>query len=198
MEERLDKEKASLRELMLAKRKAISLKGKRSYDHDICEKLKAITVEKEAKVVHSYLPIKAEIDVTPYLQWLLEKQIKVVCPKVLPKRQLENRELLHFDSFDIGPFNTIHPAGNIVYKGIIDLVVMPGLAFDIGLNRLGYGGGYYDRFLTKHPEAYTVAILYPFQMVDYVPVDTHDIQMDELLLSNETLPYPTGVMASDD
>jgi 5-formyltetrahydrofolate cyclo-ligase len=140
-------------------------------------------IAKEARVVHSYLPIKGEIDVSPFLKWLLDKQIKVVCPMVLPKRQLESLELLHFDHFDTGPFNTLHPAGNAIYKGNIDLVIMPGLAYDTELNRLGYGGGYYDRFLANHPDALKAAVLYPFQLIDKVPIAEHDVKMDELVLS---------------
>jgi 5-formyltetrahydrofolate cyclo-ligase len=181
------KEKAELREFMAAKRKIINHKSKRDYDKEICHELKKIALIKNPKVVHSYLPIKGEIDVTPFLKWLLEKRIKVVCPKVLPKRQLESIELLHFDDFDMGPFNTIHPSGNVVYSGSIDMVVLPGLAFDKKLNRLGYGGGYYDRFLAKNIETIKAAVLYPFQLVDKIPTEEHDIKMDRLIVSQ--LPF---------
>ncbi len=184
------KGKHELREFMIAARKAIYPKEKRQYDKDICEKLKAIVSANKPNVVHSYLPIKGEIDVTPFLKWLLDIKIKVVCPKVLPERQLENIELLHFDEFDIGPFKTIHPSGNTVYSGNIDLVIIPGLAFDKNMNRLGYGGGYYDRFLAKHPEASKAALLYPFQMIDAVPIEEHEIKMDKLIVSQLQIRSP--------
>lgn len=184
MIESIKKEKAELREFMLNKRKELGLKEKRKYDKAICEALKKVILLSEPEVIHSYLPIKAEIDITPLLQWALEQKIKVVCPKVLPKRQLENLELNHFNDFDYGPFNTIHPAGDKKYHGDIDLVIMPGLAFDLNHNRLGYGGGYYDRFLLKHPDAVKVAILYPFQLVNKVPVESHDIKMTRLVHSS--------------
>lgn len=184
MNSRTLKDKAILRELMLARRKMIHLKEKRRYDKDVCELLRTIIDIKRPRVVHSYLPIKGEPDVTPLLKWLLDSKLKVVCPKVMPKRQLENLELLHFNDLEIGPFRTVHPAGNVVYTGTIDLVIVPGLAFDKGLGRLGYGGGYYDRFLAKHPGAHKSAVLYPFQLVDKVPVDRYDVSMDELIVSN--------------
>lgn len=179
----IKEEKSELREFMKAKRSALNPKEKRSYDRNICDSLKEIVLIEKPKVVHSYLPIQGEINVTPFLKWLLHSKVKVVCPRVLPKRQLENIELLHFDKFDNGPFNTIHPAGNITYSGNIDLVIMPGLAFDNKLNRLGYGGGYYDRFLVKCQNATKVAILYPFQLIDLVPTEEHDIKMDRVITS---------------
>jgi 5-formyltetrahydrofolate cyclo-ligase len=166
---------------MLEKRVALDLKFKRNYDKSVCEKLKSYVVSNNLNVVHAYLPIKKEIDITSFLKWTLDNKVKVVCPKVMPKRQLQNLELLSFDKFDVGPFKTIHPAGNKVYEGSIDLVVVPGLAFDKNMNRLGYGGGYYDRFLVKYPKAFKYAVQYPFQIVDAVPVEPFDQKVDRLI-----------------
>lgn len=62
----------------------------------------------------------------------------------------------------------------------IDLVVVPGMAFDRAGNRLGRGRGYYDKFLCK-VDAYKVGVCFPFQLVDHVPHDEHDIRMDEVV-----------------
>lgn len=62
----------------------------------------------------------------------------------------------------------------------IDLVVVPGMAFDKEGNRLGRGRGYYDKFLTK-VDAHKVGVCFPFQLVDHVPHDEHDIRMDEVI-----------------
>lgn len=177
----IKKEKSSIREIMLEKRKTLNLKTKRGYDKRICEALKKMILVTQPSVIHSYLPIKSEIDVTPLLRWALNKKIKIVCPKVMPERQMENLELLGFEDFDYGPFGTLHPAGNKKYNGSIDLIIMPGLAFDESLNRLGYGGGYYDRFLIKHPKSIKAAVFYPFQFIDNVPVEEHDVKMSKLV-----------------
>ena len=65
------------------------------------------------------------------------------------------------------------PVGK-AYTGDIDLIVLPLLAVDRQGNRLGYGGGYYDKFLQKHPKAVTVAYCYDFQIVQSVPVESTD------------------------
>ncbi len=178
----IKEQKAELRNRMLTLRKQMNPKEKRRLDHALCERLKRIVIRKEAKVVHVYLPIKGEVDITPFISWLMKKNVKVVCPKVLPKRQLENLVFTGFDRIETGVFNTIHPSGNQVYTGPIDLIVMPGLAFDWNLNRLGYGGGYYDRFLLKHLDSLKVAVQYDFQVFDTIPFEKHDIQVDHLVV----------------
>ena len=61
------------------------------------------------------------------------------------------------------------------------LVLMPGLAFDRVGHRIGYGGGFYDRFLAKEPEHPTVALCYEFQMVENLPVESFDVPVDLVL-----------------
>ena len=63
----------------------------------------------------------------------------------------------------------------------IDLVIVPGVAFDRDGNRLGRGKGYYDRLLPRIPSAYKVGICFPFQIVEEVPAEPFDIRMDEII-----------------
>ena len=63
----------------------------------------------------------------------------------------------------------------------IELVIVPGLSFDLKGNRLGRGKGYYDRFLKLVPQAYKLGLCFDFQKVDAVPVEDYDIKMDEIL-----------------
>ncbi|MBR1798877.1 MAG: 5-formyltetrahydrofolate cyclo-ligase [Bacteroidales bacterium] len=60
----------------------------------------------------------------------------------------------------------------------IDVVVVPGVAFDRDYNRMGRGRGYYDRLLRRMPHAFTIGVAYGFQMVDHVPTDDHDIALN--------------------
>jgi 5-formyltetrahydrofolate cyclo-ligase len=151
------------------------------YDNWICNELEKAIIRRNCRSVHSYIPIANEIDVSPLLTKLLHLNITVVCPKTLPKRQLENRVLHSLDDQEVGIMGTKHPAKPDIYEGKIDLVIVPGLAFDAGKFRLGYGGAYYDTFLANHPATYKLGIFYPFQQVDVVPVESHDVQLDEIL-----------------
>jgi len=64
----------------------------------------------------------------------------------------------------------------------LDMIIVPGLAFDKHGNRLGQGSGWYDRFLAKYPKSYKIGLCYKEQLVDYdLPVEEHDIKMDEVV-----------------
>ena len=86
-----------------------------------------------------------------------------------------------------GIFGTSHPKNSQVYTDKIDLVIVPGLAFDHQKYRLGYGGGYYDTFLSEHTEAYTVGVCYPFQYVVDIPKEEHDACLHTILYQKITL-----------
>jgi len=128
--------------------------------------------------------LRGEINIRPLLENLLKQNVKVVTPKTLPRPKLENRVLKSFDSLDIGVMKTQYPAEADVYEGPFDLIIVPGLAVDREKFRLGYGGGYYDHFLAQQPNAYKVGIYYPFQLIDKVPTEAHDVQLDAVLIGD--------------
>lgn len=166
---------------MLNQRAALKRETKIKFDKIINDKLIDYVISSNARRVHVYLPIKNEINIFPLISWLLTNDRIVIAPKILPERQLQNLRLNSLSETEAGVFGTYHPSGNDVYMDELDLIVTPGLAFDNANHRLGYGGGYYDRFLTKHPSALTIGIHYPFQLLDRVPVESHDVRLHHLL-----------------
>lgn len=177
-------QKDTLRKEMYKKR-ARNKATKPAYDLWICSQLEQLVKEKKAKVVHAYLPMGTEIDIRPFLEKMLAENIKIMTPKTLPKRQLENLELHALDELEKGVFGTSHPANSSEYKENYDLIIVPGLAFDSHNYRLGYGGGYYDTFLAQHPKAFKAGIFYPFQKVNAVPKENHDVCLDTIIYKNE-------------
>lgn len=175
-------EKAALRKTMNSRRAKLDKERKQRYDIWVCEQLLSRIKKRSASIVHAYLPMGTEIDIRPLLEQLLTDGIKVVCPKTLPRPKLENRVLKSLEELETGVMGTKFPAEREVYEGDIDLIVVPGLAIDKSRYRLGYGGGYYDHFLNQHPEAYKVGVYYPFQLVESVPVEPHDVQLDDVLI----------------
>ncbi len=174
-------EKSALRQKMLAARAQIKASQKASYDASICHALQKIIEQHDYKRVHAYIPMAHEIDIAPLLQHLLHNNISVVCPKTLPKRALENRILQSLHDLETGIKGTQHPANAALYEGHYDLIIVPGLAFDLQNYRLGYGGGYYDNFLMAHPQAHKIGIFYPFQLVAAVPREAHDVCLDSII-----------------
>lgn len=174
-------EKKLLRAQMLRRRNELNTEKKAHYDQEICWQLEKIIRENNYQTIHAYIPMANEIDISPLLQNLLDQGIQVICPKTLPKRKLENRILYSLSELETGIMKTQHPLKADVYEGQIDIIIVPGLAYDATNYRLGYGGGYYDNFLVNHPNARRIGIFYPFQKVSQVPKEEHDLQLDLIL-----------------
>lgn len=154
---------------------------KKTYDNSICNQLEKIVLTNDSKVIHCYIPMTGEINILPFIRFLFKHQIKVISPKTLPNRKLENRVLSSLSDLEIGIMGTMHPRNPDVFHGELDLIVVPGLAFDSENYRLGYGGGYYDNFLMNQPNAIKVGVFYPFQEVQSVPKEDHDVKLDLIL-----------------
>ena len=180
----ITEQKLALRNFMLKQRLNFEVRLKEDYDRWICSTLEKKIVDLNAKTVHAYIPMGAEINIKPLLERLIDQGITVVTPKTLPKPILENRILTSFDDLEKGVFGTSNPATPIEYTGDFDFIIIPGLAFDANNYRLGYGGGYYDTFLAKHPKAFKQGVFYPFQLVTEVPTEKHDIQLDDVLVKH--------------
>jgi 5-formyltetrahydrofolate cyclo-ligase len=175
-------EKAELRNSMLSRREALAPVAKSAMDERICDKLKQLVDDLKPQVVHTYIPMGAEVDVKPFIQYLLAKEITILAPKVLPKRQLQHLVLTNLEHLEDGSFGTVHPAGDEKYEGNIDLFIVPGLVFSEDQYRIGYGGGYYDKMLTSYPNAYKAGICYSFQLLKKIPVEPHDVQLDGIIV----------------
>jgi len=173
-------EKQLLRQNMLKKRALLHSLKKTAYDKLICNRLAETISKVNAQVVHAYIPMGSEIDITPLIQQLLDKDIIVVAPKTLKNRQLKNLILNSLSELETGIAKTQHPANATEYQGNYDVIIVPGLAFDKQNYRLGYGGGYYDGFLATQPNALKIGIFYPFQEVEKVPTEPHDEQLSAI------------------
>lgn len=176
----MNEKKAELRKEMLAKRDSFPLDEKVIKDAELCARIEQLIEEKNAKVIHTYLPFGSEIDIHPLIESLLHKGLTIVCPKALPKRQLQNLVLHSLAELEDGRFGTKHPAGGVVYTGEIDFFIVPGIAFSKEHYRLGYGAGYYDTFFSTHPGGYKLGICYPLQICDF-PIEAHDVPLDAVV-----------------
>ena len=90
------------------------------------------------------------------------------------------------DAVKVGAFGIIEPEGKEVDSKIIDFIIVPGVAFDRNLNRLGRGKGYYDRLLSES-NAFFAGIGYSIQVLDNIPVEEHDIKMNCIITEREIL-----------
>lgn len=173
--------KKALRTQQLSQRNALDPEGKKEMDAQFCNVLANEISSRGAQTIHTYLPMGSEINLWPLIQQLLNQNKRVICPKTLKNRTLENRVLHSLQHLENGVMNTQYPAEKRVYTGPYDVIIVPGLAFDKQQYRLGYGGGYYDAFLSQHPNAYTIGAFYKFQEVTQVPKEAHDFKLDQII-----------------
>lgn len=171
---------------MRSLRGSISAEQKRQWDHCICTVLQQIVVERSVASVHTFLPISSEVNIYPFIAQLLNWGIEVVCPESLAGGNMRNLVLHSLSELKTGIFGTRYPSSGELYTGRYDLIVVPGLAFDHTKHRLGYGAGYYDIFLGVQPDACKVGVAYPFQLVEQLPVEPHDVPMDQVILGTTT------------
>lgn len=175
-------EKKILRKEMLLKRSKLLKTAKKKYDDWICNTLWDIIKKHQFKKVHCYLPMGTEINITSLIDKMLQEKITVVTPKTLPKRRLQHLILASLNKLEKGVFGTSYPANATEFLGTYDLIIVPGLAFNEANYRLGYGGGYYDNFMEQHTNSKKIGICYPFQIVEKIPLEAHDLQLDEILV----------------
>lgn len=154
-----------------------------NWSQSICQQLEELINHsvKPVKTIHAFLPMDREINIVPLLQKLLDQGKTLVTPKTLKKRQLEHLILEDLNDLEDGVFGTQHPASGRIFTGNYDLIIVPGLAFDKRKNRIGYGAGYYDTFMQDHPKAFKVGIGFPFQFLNEIPVEAHDVRLDLII-----------------
>lgn len=137
-----------------------------------------------AGVILVYLPFRGEVPTAAVIEAGLARGKVVAAPLTLAtERRLVPLALAGLpDELQPGTFGILEPRPERcppVDPGRIDLVVVPGLAFDTHGARLGYGGGFYDRFLGRHvPQATRAGLAFEVQVVDRLPTDRHDAAMD--------------------
>lgn len=136
---------------------------------------------RRAETLYGYLPYNQEVRTWSILEQALRDGKKVAVPKVYGDT-MKFIYMTDFTALEKSSFGIPEPvADDPVADDPAALVLMPGLAFDAKGNRMGYGGGYYDKFLAAEPNHPTVALCYAFQLVQSIPSDTHDIPVDLVL-----------------
>lgn len=133
---------------------------------------------RKAEALYGYMPYNQEVRTVPILEQALRDGKRVAVPKVYgdEMRFLYVTDLSHMEKSEYGIPEPI--ADEPVAEDRNALVLMPGLAFDRDGHRIGYGGGFYDKFLAAEPDHPTVALCYDFQVVEQLPVEEYDIPVD--------------------
>lgn len=186
-----DSNKAELRRAMKARRKEISADEKSAADAVICEKLKARSDIGEmvdpfdfGSPLAVYLASQDEINIDPYIEYMLRAGVEVVAPRWNGETyKLARLKGLDEKNMRRGPMGIREPVdADIVEPKEVSAWIIPGLAFTRGGKRLGYGGGWYDRLLASAPkDAVKIGVAYSFQIVDDLPSEPHDVLLTDVV-----------------
>lgn len=178
--------KAELRKKILQEMKAIPREQKQAIDQALIERLLQHPFYQEAKVIATYLSFPHEFQTQELIEQALKDGKKVLIPKTYPKGRMD---FVVYDPQQLvkTSFGLLEPQGDleVVDASQIDLIHVPGLAFTMEGYRIGYGGGYYDRYL-KHFPGHTLSTIYPCQIQDFSP-ENHDIPVQEVLIDEGNL-----------
>ena len=178
--------KAELRKQVLQEMKAIPREQKQAMDQALTDQFLKHPFYQEAKLIASYLSFPHEFQTQELIEQALKDGKKVLIPKTYPKGRMD---FVVYDPQQLvkTAFGLLEPQGDleVVDASQIDLIHVPGLAFTMEGYRIGYGGGYYDRYL-KHFPGHTLSTVYPCQIRDFIP-ENHDIPVQEVLIDERNL-----------
>ena len=170
--------KDTLRQTLLTQRLALSPSMVFSYSQSLIKQIIALPSFQRAKVIGLYVPIKNEPDLTP----LFHQGKQILLPKVVGDTLIygrwKNNDVLVKSSLHILEPNTDQDESHL-----LDLLIIPGVAFDRLGNRLGFGKGFFDRYLASKRPPLVIGVCYPFQMQQNLEVTKEDMNVDLVLVA---------------
>ena len=175
---RIRKKKADMRALLEQKRRILTAEEVAVCSAEVVEQILASEHYKHACHILLYYPMRNEID----LRALLGKSgtEKHFYLPVTHRHSIELREYIGEEDLKKGRFGIPEPQ-TPTYKGKIDMMLIPGGGFDKKMQRMGRGGGYYDKLLCQYRHTWKVGVGYAFQLVEVLPHERHDKKMDVII-----------------
>ena len=173
--------KKQLKEIMLKKRSSLAKAQAEEKSRKIKNNLFNLENYKKSSVIMFFVSFSSEVDTHDMIMQALKKKT-VVVPKVA-NNEIEPSVIVDFKNLiPNNRFGFPEPIDlmKMPYKKI-ELILVPGIVFDRGGHRIGYGMGYYDRFLKKIPKAFKIGLAFDFQVIDKIPNEEHDVPVDMII-----------------
>lgn len=175
--------KRELRQQIRTQKRRLSAAELAVMSEDICSKVLALASWQEAGTLLLYYPLPDEVDVRLLIEDAFESGKKVLLP-VVKGDELELHLYEGEASLKEGAFGIMEPTGPLfapIHYDEIELAIIPGMAFDSAGHRLGRGKGYYDRLLPNLRDAKLIGVCFPFQFLEEVPAEAHDISVCKVI-----------------
>ncbi len=178
-------QKAALRKHLLEKRDATSAELRDISSGKIYENLKNLSAYNNSENIACYFPIGSEIDTRDIMLNILERGKNLLLPKIV-NGDIEFYVVPNLEKLEKGSFEIMEPKDSCKKAEKIDCVLIPTIAVSKLGVRLGYGKGYYDRFLSS-TNAVKISLTYSKQIVKSIPSDSHDIKIDWIVTEDENM-----------
>ena len=188
----LIEQKKSMRKEMRAKRSSMSKEERDIASHNIISRLIESSIYQESNTIMAYASMPEEIQLNELFDHAFKHDKTLAIPLIIGRGTMRPVFLPTIEDLEVGDFGIMtvrQDKRQFVEFSDIDCIIVPGAAFDRSGNRLGLGGGYYDRFLKNVPNAKRVALAFDYQLLDVIPAEPHDAQVDIIITESETLNF---------
>jgi 5-formyltetrahydrofolate cyclo-ligase len=193
--------KREIRKRVLGQRNLLSGEELASRSGEIIARLMRIEAIRSASTLMAYLSFGSEVAADDLIRWGWKEGKRIVVPFCPPEgREMTACRIDGFDELEKGRYGIRAPeAGRLrpVPSGEIDAVVVPAVAFDRRGYRVGYGGGYYDRFLPAATRAIRIGAAFACQIIKGIPVGPYDVKMDCIVTEEETIALSSRCLADE-
>lgn len=185
--------KTELRTFIKDQKSGLTKEEVLAYSKVITDKFLSLEEYNSADTIYTYIPFNTEIITNDIIERAWKDGKKVAVPKVEGPGVIEFYYITDWASLQPGSYNILEPNTNILQKANDTdiLMIMPGLAFDRNHNRIGYGGGFYDRYIQKAKEdnktIKKIAFAYKFQVVETIETEEFDEKVDIILTEDEII-----------
>ncbi len=174
--------KSELRKIIRDRKRQFTQQQLDELSLDIIRRLLDHPKVKQAHTILLYYSLPDEVNTHQVIEELVKQDKVVLLPKVIDGENMEIRKYTGIQDLALGSYNIMEPTGELyTHYSTIETAIIPGMSFDRNNNRLGRGKGYYDRFLTKIPQAYKIGICFDFQKFEEIPTGEFDLPMNEVL-----------------
>ena len=183
-------EKSVIRKKLLDFRSALDAEEVSDHSQQIVARLMKSDLLSASESILFYWPLqgKNEIDLRSILPLLRNTTKELYLPVInrISDRSMIARRIETESDLDLGPFSTQEPRnGKMISPDKLDLVIIPGIAFDRSGTRIGYGGGFYDRYLPKCTDAIFLGVCMRIMLQDLLPREGHDVAVNHILTESE-------------
>ena len=180
-------DKRVLRPAMKSVRDGLAVDYRASASDKIRQRTLELPEVSSAKAIFIYVSFRSEVLTHALIEHLLTAGKVVVVPRAGDGNRMEAHQIHDLTALRPGRFGIPVPVGTEAYQGSIEVCIAPGLAFTVRGDRLGYGQGYYDRFLAAHPAMTTIALAFDAQVIEELPTDVTDRQMDIIVTESRVI-----------